>query len=51
MTGGSDGKIMRFSIGTSSNPYQVQAHENSVTSLCFNERFVIMGGNDVHAKL
>ncbi len=51
VTGGSDGRVMIFSLETKQCLHRICAHDNSVTCLQFNDRFIVTGGNDGAAKL
>ena len=51
ITGGSDGKVIIFSLKTYKMLYQLLAHDNSVTCLQFDDRFIVTGGNDGKVKL
>ncbi|KNZ74970.1 F-box/WD repeat-containing protein 7 [Termitomyces sp. J132] len=49
-TGGSDGRVITFSLNTTRTPYEplyrLSAHTSSVTSLQFDGRFLVTSGND-----
>jgi F-box and WD-40 domain protein CDC4 len=51
VTGGSDGRVIIFSLASFETIHRLCAHDNSVTSLQFDDRFLITGGNDGHVKL
>lgn len=51
ITGGSDGRVIAFSLATYETIHRICAHDNSVTCLQFDDRFLITGGNDGHVKL
>lgn len=51
ITGGSDGRVIVFSLQTYKVLYQLMAHDNSVTCLQFDDRFIVTGGNDGKVKL
>lgn len=61
VTGGSDGRVIVFdldhfaasgSTGSAAAPrFRLSAHDNSVTCLQFDDRFVVTGGNDGRVKL
>lgn len=51
VTGGSDGRVIVFSLSTFECLHRLCAHDNSVTCLQFNDRFMVTGGNDGKVKL
>jgi len=59
LTGGSDGRVIHFLEQPQPFPlpplysrqHSLCAHDNSVTCLQFDDRFIISGGNDGHVKL
>lgn len=51
VTGGSDGRVIVFSLDTFQTIHRLCAHDNSVTSLQFDTRWAISGGNDGRIKL
>jgi F-box and WD-40 domain protein CDC4 len=51
VTGGSDGRVIVFSLKTYECLHRLCAHDNSVTCLQFDERYIITGGNDGRVKL
>ena len=51
VTGGSDGRVIIFSLSTFDCLHRLCAHDNSVTCLQFNDRFMVTGGNDGRVKL
>ncbi|KAM0787387.1 hypothetical protein ACM66B_003472 [Microbotryomycetes sp. NB124-2] len=51
VTGGSDGRVIVFSLSTFERIHGLCAHDNSVTCLQFDERFIVTGGNDGRIKL
>lgn len=51
VTGGSDGRVIVFSLTTFETIHRLCAHDNSVTCLQFDERFIVTGGNDGRIKL
>ncbi|GAA6001079.1 F-box/WD repeat-containing protein [Rhodotorula paludigena] len=51
VTAGSDGFVMVFSLVTYEALHRIKAHNHSVTSLQFDERFIVTGGNDGRFKL
>ncbi|BGP47729.1 hypothetical protein JCM10450v2_003594 [Rhodotorula kratochvilovae] len=51
VTAGSDGFVMVFSLATYEPLHRIKAHSQSVTSLQFDERFIVTGGNDGRLKL
>lgn len=51
VTGGSDGRVIVFSLDTFECIHRLCAHDNSVTCLQFDDRFIVTGGNDGRIKL
>ncbi|EGF98671.1 uncharacterized protein MELLADRAFT_50952 [Melampsora larici-populina 98AG31] len=51
VTGGSDGRVVVFSLESFECLHRLCAHDNSVTCLQFDDRFVVTGGNDGRVKL
>ncbi|KAG0145932.1 hypothetical protein CROQUDRAFT_658042 [Cronartium quercuum f. sp. fusiforme G11] len=51
VTGGSDGRVVIFSLESFECLHRLCAHDNSVTCLQFDDRFVVTGGNDGRVKL
>lgn len=51
ITGGSDGKVIIFSLKSYKMLCQLMAHDNSVTCLQYDDRFIVTGGNDGKVKL
>lgn len=51
VTGGSDGRVIVFSLSTLECLHRLCAHDNSVTCLQFDDRFLVTGGNDGRVKL
>ncbi|KAG0096946.1 hypothetical protein BGZ93_003737 [Podila epicladia] len=51
MTGGGDGYMYLWNLKTFKHLYRVQAHDQSVTSLCFDAKRIVTGGNDGAVKL
>jgi len=51
VTAGSDGTVMVYSLATYEPLHRIKAHSQSVTSLQFDERFILSGGNDGRLKL
>jgi F-box and WD-40 domain protein CDC4 len=51
VTGGSDGRVIVFSLATLECLHRLCAHDNSVTCLQFDDRFIVTGGNDGRVKL
>ncbi|OAV89859.1 hypothetical protein PTTG_28515 [Puccinia triticina 1-1 BBBD Race 1] len=51
VTGGSDGRVVIFSLDSFECLHRLCAHDNSVTCLQFDDRFVVTGGNDGRVKL
>jgi F-box and WD-40 domain protein CDC4 len=50
-TGGSDGRVITFSLSTFTALQRIAAHDSSVTSLQFDQRFLVTGGNDGRVRL
>ncbi|KAH7919886.1 WD40 repeat-like protein [Leucogyrophana mollusca] len=50
-TGGSDGRVITFSLKTYTPLQRIAAHDSSVTSLQFDSRFLVTGGNDGRVRL
>lgn len=51
-TGGSDGRVITFSLNASFGVVQrLAAHDSSVTGLQLDERFLVTGGNDGRVRL
>ena len=50
-TGGSDGRVITFSLKTYSVLHRIAAHDSSVTSLQFDNNFLVTGGNDGRVRL
>ena len=50
-TGGSDGRVITFSLDTYSTLHRIAAHDSSVTSLQFDNNFLVTGGNDGRVRL
>ncbi|GAA5907581.1 F-box/WD repeat-containing protein [Sporobolomyces salmoneus] len=51
VTGGSDGRVIVFDLSTFDTIHRLCAHDNSVTCLQVDERFIVTGGNDGRIKL
>jgi F-box and WD-40 domain protein CDC4 len=51
VTGGSDGRVIVFSLENYECIHRICAHDNSVTCLQFDDRFIVTGANDGSAKL
>ncbi|GAA5837862.1 hypothetical protein JCM5353_006448 [Sporobolomyces roseus] len=51
ITGGSDGRVIVFDLSTFDTIHRLCAHDNSVTCLQVDERFIVTGGNDGRIKL
>ncbi|KAI0784012.1 hypothetical protein C8Q75DRAFT_406484 [Abortiporus biennis] len=45
-TGGSDGRVILFSLKHNTIVQRISAHDSSVTSIQLNDRFLVTGGND-----
>lgn len=50
-TGGSDGRVITFSLENYSTLQRIAAHDSSVTALQFDENFLVTGGNDGRVRL
>ena len=50
-TGGSDGRVITFSLSTFLPVHRLAAHDSSVTALQFDKRFLVTGGNDGRVRL
>lgn len=50
-TGGSDGRVITFSLANYTALHRIAAHDSSVTSLQFDSRFLVTGGNDGRVRL
>lgn len=50
-TGGSDGRVITFSLATYNILHRIAAHDSSVTSLQFDKRWLVTGGNDGRVRL
>lgn len=50
-TGGSDGRVITFSLSSFKALQRIAAHDSSVTSLQFDKRFLVTGGNDGRVRL
>lgn len=51
VTGGSDGSVRVWSLNTYSPIHRLAAHDNSVTSLQFDDLRVVSGGSDGRVKI
>ncbi|GAA5941939.1 F-box/WD repeat-containing protein [Sporobolomyces koalae] len=51
VTGGSDGRVIVFDMTTFETVHRLCAHDNSVTCLQVDDRFIVTGGNDGRIKL
>lgn len=51
LTGGSDGRVIVFSLESYRPVHVLEAHSTSVTCLQFDKRFIVTGGNDGRIKL
>ncbi|KAG2042761.1 WD40-repeat-containing domain protein [Suillus americanus] len=50
-TGGSDGRVITFSLRSFTSLQRLAAHDSSVTSLQFDANFLITGGNDGRVRV
>ncbi|KAJ6561160.1 WD40-repeat-containing domain protein [Mycena vulgaris] len=51
VTGGSDGRVITFSLSTYTPLHRIAAHDSSVTSLQFDARWLVTAGNDGRVRL
>lgn len=51
VTGGSDGRVILWDLANNSCIHQLCAHDNSITSLQFTDRYIVSAGNDGRVKL
>ncbi|KAJ6624900.1 WD40-repeat-containing domain protein [Mycena sp. CBHHK59/15] len=51
VTGGSDGRVITFALGTYTPLHRIAAHDSSVTSLQFDGRWLVTAGNDGRVRL
>lgn len=51
VTGGSDGSVRVWSLETNACVHRLAAHDNSVTSLQFDETRIVSGGSDGRVKV
>ncbi|KAI5481685.1 hypothetical protein MNV49_002911 [Pseudohyphozyma bogoriensis] len=51
ITGGSDGRCIAYDLTAFQPIHRLCAHDNSVTCLQFDDRFIVTGGNDGRIKL
>ncbi|CAE6479001.1 unnamed protein product [Rhizoctonia solani] len=51
VTGGSDGRVIVYDTATLEAVHRISAHDNSVTCLQFDERYVVSGGSDGYVKM
>lgn len=51
MTGGSDGSVRVWSLQTYTAVHRLAAHDNSVTSLQFDDSRIVSGGSDGRVKI
>ncbi|KAJ7777324.1 WD40-repeat-containing domain protein [Mycena metata] len=51
VTGGSDGRVITFSLNTYTPLHRIAAHDSSVTSLQFDGRWLVTAGNDGRVRL
>jgi F-box and WD-40 domain protein CDC4 len=50
-TGGSDGRVITFSLDSYAPLHRIAAHDSSVTALQFDDEFLVTGGNDGRVRL
>lgn len=51
VTGGSDGRVITFSLETYAPLHRIAAHNSSVTALQFDDDFLVTAGNDGRVRL
>ena len=51
VTGGSDGRVITFSLSSYEPLHRLAAHDSSVTALQFDKDFLVTGGNDGRVRL
>ena len=51
VTGGSDGRVITFSLETFAPLHRIAAHDSSVTALQFDDEFLVTGGGDGRVRL
>ncbi|KAJ7623604.1 WD40-repeat-containing domain protein [Roridomyces roridus] len=51
VTGGSDGRVITFSLSDYTPLHRIAAHDSSVTSLQFDARWLVTAGNDGRVRL
>ncbi|KAF7317915.1 hypothetical protein MKEN_00879600 [Mycena kentingensis (nom. inval.)] len=51
VTGGSDGRVITFSLASYTPLHRIAAHDSSVTSLQFDARWLVTAGNDGRVRL
>jgi len=51
VTGGSDGRVITFSLDNYQTLHRIAAHDSSVTALQFDKDHLVTGGNDGRVKL
>ena len=51
VTGGSDGSVRVWSLNSNSPIHRLAAHDNSVTSLQFDDARIVSGGSDGRVKI
>ena len=51
VSAGSDGRIIVYDLIKAEIRHRIRAHDNSVTSVQFDNRFIISSGNDGQVKL
>lgn len=51
VTGGSDGRVILYDLASYECLHRICAHDNSITAIHFDERYIISASNDGRIKL